>query len=184
VRWDRLFDDFEAQLDAADREEFAAEVADRTRLEVARIRMLDRLRQATGASVEVSADGAGVISGVVRRVGDGWLLLGVASQSEAVVTARAILAIRGLPGAATAAESVDVVESRLDLGHVLRAVARDRSPVAVVLRDGMHCSGTIDRVGADFVDLAEHAIGEPRRVAQVTAVRALSFDGIAVVRAG
>jgi hypothetical protein len=61
-------------------------------------------------------------------------------------------------------------------------VARDRSTVTVVSRDGSACVGTIDRVGADFLDLAEHGPGEPRRAADVLAMRAVTLGGLALVR--
>jgi hypothetical protein len=184
VRWDRLFDDLEGQLELAEREEFAAEVADRSRREVALVHLSDRLRQARGAPIELTVHGAGSLQGVIQRVGQGWLLLGVSSQPAALVASHAILAVRGLPGAATEPAAVGAVESRLDLGHALRVIARDRSPVTLVLRDGSSCAGTIDRVGADFLDLAEHAPGEPRRAGQVSGIRAVTFAGLAVVRSG
>lgn len=182
MRWDRLFDDLEAQLDATDREEFAAEVSDRTRSEVARLHLLDRLRQALGTQVDLTIDGAGILRGAVRRVGPGWLLIGVAAKPEVLVTGHALLAVRGLPVAAAEPAAIGAVESRLDLGHVLRAVARDRAPVTVALCDGSSFIGTIDRVGADFLDLAEHASDEPRRAGHVTAMRAVTFSAIALVR--
>lgn len=184
MRWDRLFDDLEAQFDLADGEEFAAEVADRSRREVALVHLLDRLRQAVGARVDLSVDGAGALTGMVQRMGPGWLLVNVAAQPAALVSSHAILAVRGLPAAATVPDAVGAVESRLGFGHVLRAIARDRSPVTVVLRDGTRCAGTLDRVGADFIDLAEHAAGEPRRPGQVSGVRTVTFGAISVVRAG
>jgi hypothetical protein len=184
VRWDRLFDDLEAQLELADREDFAAQVTDRSRREIALVHLVDRLRQARGAPVELTIHGAGSLRGVIQRVGQGWLLLGVSSQPAALVPSHAILAVRGLPGAATEPATVGAVESRLDLGHVLRVIARDRSPVTLVLVDGSTCAGTLDRVGADFVDLAEHAPGEPRRAGEVSGIRAVTFAGLAAVRSG
>jgi hypothetical protein len=182
VRWERLFDDLEAQLDASSREELAAEVTDRTRTEVARVHLIDRLRHAVGAQLDISVDGAGTVRGTLARVGQGWLLVVVAAQPELVIASAAILAVRGLSIAAVDPTAIDAVASRLDFAHIMRAVARDRGAVTVSLRDRSSYVGTIDRVGADFVDLAEHPSDEPRRAGHVTARRTLPFAGIAVVR--
>jgi hypothetical protein len=90
--------------------------------------------------------------------------------------------VRGLPPYARVPVSVGVVESRLDLASVLRALARDRAVVRLVLTDGSAVTGTIDRVGSDFLDLAEHATDDARRADAVTAVRAVAFSALAVVR--
>jgi hypothetical protein len=183
VRWERLFDDLEGQFAQADREEFGAEIADRGRREMALIPLLDRVRSAVGTRVELSLAGAGWLGGVVRCVGQDWLLLDIESQPQALVLGDAILAARALPSvAALATTTVGAADPRLGLGHALRAIARDRSAVVVVVRDGSEHTGTIDRVGADFVDLAEHAPGEPRRAGQVSGVRTITFAGMAVVR--
>jgi hypothetical protein len=43
-------------------------------------------------------------------------------------------------------------------------------------------AGTLDRVGADYVELAEHPADLPRRAEAVQGVRAVVISGIAVVR--
>ena len=45
-------------------------------------------------------------------------------------------------------------------------------------------SGTVDRVGADFVEMTEHGAGEPRRRAEVSGVRTVPFAALALVRSG
>ena len=70
---------------------------------------------------------------------------------------------------------------RTDLRRALRGLVRDRSAVTVALEDGGHLTGTIDRVGADFVEMAEHPAGEPRRASAVRAVHAVPVGGLAVV---
>jgi hypothetical protein len=182
VRWERLFEDLEAQLEAAERDELTAEVADRTRREVAQMLLADRLGPALGAEVELRVQGAGVIGGSLRRFGRGWLLLDPGGRPEVVVAWPAILALRGLPVSVSPTADRAELAGRLDLGHVLRGIARDRSPVAIVLCDGSQLAGTIDRVGADFLDLAEHPAGEPRRPGNVSAMRAVSLAGLSVVR--
>jgi hypothetical protein len=182
MRWERLFDDVEAQLEAAEQAELAGEVADRTRREIARLRLVDRLRASVGAELQVRVAGAGALSGRLRRAGEGWLLLSLESGPPAFVVSAAVLTVDGLPAAARDPGSEGPVLSRLDLAHALRAVARDRSAVTVVLRDGTRLDGTLDRVGADFADLALHPVGEARRPSAVRSVRAVTFEALAVIR--
>jgi hypothetical protein len=76
------------------------------------------------------------------------------------------------------------VFARLGLGSALRAIARDRVQVVIGLLDGSAVTGTVDRVGSDFVEVAEHGPGEPRRRSEVSGVRAVPFAAVAVVRSG
>lgn len=182
VRWERLFDDLEARFEEAQRAELAAEVADRTRREVARVRLADRLRGALGHPVSCQALGAGRVEGTLRAVGPEWLLLDEGAGREALLPLPAVLAVSGL-GLRSAPPGLEgAVARRLGLGHCLRVVARDRSAVALRLVDGSTVTGTVDRVGADFLELAEHGWGEPRRREDVLGVRTVPFGAVAVLR--
>lgn len=187
MRWEQLFADLEAQLDAAEREEWSAEISDRTRREVALIALADRFRAAEGCQLVLSVAGAGNLAGMLRRVGAGWVLLEpTGAVGAVVVNTEAVVAIRGLPSLPTGAgtDGGGRVGARLDLNFVLRGIARDRASVALVLRDGTRLAGTIDRVGADFIDLAEHPADEARRTENVTGSRVVATAALAVVRAG
>jgi hypothetical protein len=94
----------------------------------------------------------------------------------------AVRSVGGLGRRTAATEPSGPVRGRLDLRRALRGLARDRSAVQVVLDDGSVLSGTLDRVGADYVELAEHPADLPRRAEAVQAVRAVLIGGIAVVR--
>jgi len=184
VRWDRLFDDLDAQLLAADAAELGGEVSDRTRREVARLHLADRARMAPGAEVSVGVGAAGTVAGRIERSGPGWWLLSAAGGVDQLVSTDAMTWVSGLPALAADPAAQSAVEGRLGLPYALRGIARDRSPVGVVLRDGTTCAGTIDRVGADFLDLAEHAPGEPRRAGVVRSARTIALASVAVVRSG
>ncbi len=75
MRWERLFADLEAQAAAADAAELAGEVVERTRIEVAALRLVDRLRAAVGHPVRLSCVGGEQVAGVLHRAGADWALV-------------------------------------------------------------------------------------------------------------
>ena len=62
------------------------------------------------------------------------------------------------------------------------AVSRYRAVVDVVDVDAGVVTGTIDSVGLDYLEVAEHSADLPRRAENVLAVRAIPFAGVAIVR--
>lgn len=183
MRLESLFADLEAQLDAAEAGELAAEVADRSRSEVGRLRVVDRLRAAVGHPVTVATLGGGTERGRLISVGPDWFLLAEGGgPREVLVATTAVVSISGLGALSAEPGSEGPVVARLDLRSALRGVARNRAASTVVLVDGSAVAGTVDRVGADYLELAEHPPGEPRRPAAVRAVRTIPLTAVAVVR--
>ena len=182
VRWEELFADLESQADAAEAAELAAEVAERTRHEVGRLRLVDRLRVATGGTVVVRVRGAGALTGQVADVGADWVLLEEPDGRAALVPLREVLALSGVGARSDLPGSEGAVEQRLDLRYALRRLVRDRAAVEVVLVDGTAVAGTLDRVAADHVDLAQHAAGQARRARAVQQVLLLPLGALALVR--
>lgn len=181
-RWERLFGDLEGEYDALAAAELDSEVRTRTRGELARLRLADRLRPALGHPVAVSAHGAGAVHGRLVGVGPDWLLLAESGSSEVLVPSAAVLSISGLGARSSEPGSEGQVAARLGLAHALRGIARRRAAVSVTLVDGSVLHGTVDRVGSDFLELAEHPPGEPRRADAVRGVRAVPFPALAAVR--
>jgi hypothetical protein len=182
VRWDALFADLEAQLDAAYAEERTGEVAERTRREVGRLRLVDRLRAARGREVVVRLQGAGALQGRVADVGADWVLLEEPGGGAALLALATVLVLSGTGPRSEQPGSEGEVERRFDLRFALRKLVRDRTVVDVTLVDGTLITGTLDRVAADHVELAQHARDEPRRAAAVRQVLLLPVAAVALVR--
>lgn len=180
-RWHELFGDLEAQLDAAEAAELAGEVADRTRREAGLLSLADRLAVAAGSPVQVRVPGHAPLRGRLLDTGPDWLLLDQDGGREALVPAVAMLALTGLSGRTQAPGTGSAVDRRLDLRWALRALARDRSGASLRLTDGSVLTGTLDRVGADHVDLAEHPAGEPRRAGAVRQVWTVPVTALSTV---
>ena len=179
MRWERLFDDLEARLLAQDAAELAAEVAERTRRERAQHGLHVRLAAVRHSGpITVQVAGLGPVTAVVADVGADWLLLGTSAERGALVPFPAVRSVVGLAGRLTPPTAV---ARGFGLGSALRAVSRDRAAVAVVDVDGHRWTGTIDAVGEDALDLAEHARDLPRRTENVTCVRTVPFAAIGAV---
>lgn len=181
MRWEALFDDLEGQADALAAAERAAEVDERTRIEVGGVTLADRLRGALDRPVTIRMSDGSTCRGELLRVGAQWLLLADGTGREIVVAQRHVTSVRGVTRDATPAAAGGIVESRLSLRHVLRGIARDRSAVRVALLGGATVDGTIDRVGADFVDVAGHPAGEPRRYKAVRETELVALASITTV---
>jgi hypothetical protein len=181
MRWHGLFADLEAQLEAADAAELSGEIGERSRREAALVHLVDRLRGAVGAEVSVWVPGQDVLRGVLVDCGPDWLLLDDHGR-EALVPSACLSGITGLGARASAPALQGAVAKRLDLRWALRGLARDRRGVSLGLVDGTVLHGTLDRVGADHLDLAEHGIDEARRPSAVRSVRLLPLAALAVVR--
>jgi hypothetical protein len=176
-----LFADLQAEMEAGEVAAERAEDASRARLEFGAIRLADRIGGAVGREVVLRCRGVGELRGVLAEAGAGWVLVTEAGGREALVALAAVRAVAGLERTTAVADEREVAR-RLDLRWALRGLARDRSPVQVLLDDGGAFTGTVDRVGADFLELAEHAAGESRRGAVVRGVRAVAIDAVVAVR--
>jgi len=119
-----------------------------------------------------------VLVGRVTGVGPDWLLVEERADRPALVPFAALRTVTGLRGA----QQTGAVAKGFALGSALRAISRDRAAVEVVDVDGTSLTGTVDAVGQDAFDLAEHAVDLPRRAEHVIAVRTMPMAALAVVR--
>ena len=155
-RWQSLFSDLEAEAAAADTAQLRAEVMDRTRREVASLRLVDQLRAAVGHSIQVGVVPGMVVTGQLIDVGADWLLLAEPSRGSALVPLRHVVTTTGLTGQAVAPGSEGRVAAALDLRFALRGLSRARSNVMVFAVDGSTVLGRVDRVGAQRPGRGDH----------------------------
>jgi hypothetical protein len=182
MRWQQLFEDLQAQFETEEAAAERAEVASRARLEMGAVHLAERLGGALGSPLRLAVRGAGQVAGVLLDKGPDWLLLEDDQGRELLVALAAVRTVAGLGRRTAVPEPAGTVRGRLDLRRALRGLARDRSAVQLVLDDGGVVSGTLDRVGADYVELAVHPVDEPRRRESVQEVRAVVLAAVAVVR--
>lgn len=189
MRWEQLLNDLDAQFDDLADAQMMAELADRERVALGAVSMGQRIAGAIDRTIRVRTTVGLAVTGQLRKVGPDWLLLQEAVGREALLATAALTQVEGL--SSSSASPIGGVAQRLDLRFVLRGLARDRSPVAVVVRGGSgdpgglytETTGTIDRIGADFLELAVHAPWEPRRAASVRSVILVPLVAVVLVRA-
>ena len=145
VRWDRLFDDLEAQVADLEREERDALVVELRDGEWADTSWLDLL----GGRVAVEVAGCGRVEGTATLVNERVLQIS-GDRTDHVVSTTAVLVVHS---AERRADPAGRVADSLGWGHVFRALRDVGDGIAVRLVDGSSREGTVDVVGADFVRL-------------------------------
>lgn len=183
MRWTELFDDLEAQVAAQEEAERRGEVAEHTRDSWGRVALADRYLADLGRFVRVRVLGGVSLEGKLSELGHGWLVLadsaGARPRESLVVTAN-VLTVQGLSGRSDVGRP-GRVQRTLGLRHILRALSRDRSTVRAHLVEGGILTGTIDRVGADHLDLGAHPADLPRRTREVHSVLTIPVASLAAL---
>lgn len=191
MRWDSFFDDLEGQLASEWEAERAALDTEAERLRLSRVSLRERLtmlvdreRDAAPPSFDV-CDGT-VLTAEVSAVGADWVALEGGRAGAVVVPFGSVVAI-GMPHADVLRSARPVaarspLADRLTFGFVMRDLVRRRIAVTVQLTHGRVLAGTIDRAGADHLDIALHEPGSHRRAAAVTGHRIVPFSAVAWVR--
>jgi hypothetical protein len=148
--------------------------------------LMNRDRAAAAPTFEL-ADGA-LLAAEVSGLGADWVALEpVEGRTGAVIAPLGSIACIGMPHAdilrtARPAAARSSLTDRLTLGFVLRDLVRRRTAVSLHLTAGRVLPGTIDRAGADHLDLAVHEPGSARRADAVTGYRIVPFAAIAWIR--
>jgi len=194
VRWQNLFDDLESQLESELGAEEVDLLAEEERLRLGRLTLRDRVRalhaEAPASALGLTLRGAERVSVTVAAIGRDWLAgeLDTGALRSAIVPLAAVVSLDPVGSQLATSLRVDpapepptALSARLGVAFVLRDLCRRRAAVELHL-GGERLHGTIDRVGRDHLDLAEHAPGEPRRTAAVARIRIVAFAAVDLVR--
>lgn len=196
VHWDRLFEDLEGQLASEWESERAALDAESERLRISRLELRSRLRVLCADSAQATIDLAGGarIRARLKALGADWVAAAIVqTEDAAAVRSTRIIPLHAVHGLSIdhglllaslddADSSAPVLRERMSLGFVLRDLARRRVPVRVVGIDGADFHGTVDRAGADHLDLALHDPGTARIAAAVRGFRMIPFAAVTSVQ--
>lgn len=195
MRWDRLFDDLEGQLEQELSAEELDQHAEEERLRVGRLAVRDRLLAVhaaerdedravalllnSGERVVVRSTSFGRDWFTAQLVGDSRTgvpcVVPLAAVATLVLTrAQVELSLAPQPGEST-------LSGRLTLPFVLRDLCRRRAAVDVRTPLG-DVHGTIDRVGRDHLDLAVHDSDRPRRESSVFEYRVVPLHHVLLLR--
>lgn len=178
MRWEALFEDLEAQLEAAAAREKTSEIQEAVRIERARETLIERLTPQLNAQVEIGLLGGEKIHGQLAALGTDWFMLRRGESEELIPLAALGSWLQRSPG-----EREDSRRVRAGLGQALRALVRDRARVSVGGIDGsLLASGTLDQAGKDFVEIALHARDEYRRTPAVLGRALVPLASVAWVR--
>lgn len=183
MRWERLFADLEARFEELADEQALAELAERQRHAAGRVTLVQRCIGALDTQVRLLLRGGTEVAGQLLRVGPDWLLLAAGAGQDLLIALDAVEIVRGLTD--RTGQPLAAVETRCDLRLALRGLARDRAPAIISIgRDAgsTDIAGTIDRVGADFIEVAHHPVWEPRRADHVRTVGVVPIGSIVMVR--
>jgi hypothetical protein len=176
----RVFDDLEAEFEAGLRREAEQETTAAVRAELGSTVLWEQLARRVDSQV-VAFAGTRTFRGRVAASYPEFLVLRAADGAEHLIrygpaSSFALPAeppaLRPTPGPAV---------RRYQFALALRELARRREPVKVALVDGTGVDGTIEAVGSDYLEVAEHDLGEVRRRAAVRARRFLAFAAIVTV---
>lgn len=189
VEWEHLFEDLEGQLAAEWESERAALDAESERLRISKLTLLDRLRTMAVETPHLLLElvGGDRWDATLRAVGADWI--GVQTDGDVRMRVVPLTAVEGIGAdhgtllAGLAADAAPLgLRGRMTFGFVLRDLARRRTAVTVARHGSDPQHGTIDRAGADHLDLALHDPHEPRRARAVRGFRLISFTAVTWVR--
>lgn len=189
MRWDALFADLDAQLQAQADQQFQAEVQQARELERSQLLLADRLRahledqRSASEQLRVRLRGGRQVTCCLESVGADWIA-GSAGVHSLLIPLPAVLMVESL--ARTAAQEMSPTRRRLTIAAPLRALMNDRAGVAVFGEgadgDAELAAGRLIAVGKDHLDVLAPAGDGQAPERQARSIRTVPLSAIALIR--
>jgi hypothetical protein len=175
----RLFEELEAEFEASLRREADQQTVAALRAQAAETLLWEALARRVGSDVAVQAGPRWFRGSLVASYPDFFVVRDRLSRAQYLVRLGPAVSV-ALPPEPQALRLLPA-PPRYRFILALRELARRREPVRLELADGNDTTGTIEVVGNDHLEIAEHNLGEARRQAALTGRRLLALAAIAVV---
>jgi len=176
----RVFDELEAEFEAGLRREAEQETLAAVRAEVGATVLGEQLARRIDSDTTVLAGGRAFRGSVVASYPE-FLVLRAADGAEHLIRYGPAVSVALPAEPPTLRPAPPAATRRYQFALALRELARRREPVRVELVDGTRCDGTIEAVGSDYLEVAEHDLGEARRRRAVRARRFVGFSAVVAV---
>ena len=176
----RVFDELEAEFEAGLRLEAEQESIAAVRAELGATVLWEQLARRVGMETVVRA-GPRTFNGTIVASYPEFLVVRTADGAEQLIRLGPAVSIALAPESPSLRPTPDAATRRYQFGLALRELARRREPVRVLLGDASSCDGTIEAVGSDYLEIAEHDLGEARRRGAVRARRFVAFAAVVAV---
>ena len=174
----RIFEELEAEFEAGLRREAEQEAVAALRAKLGETRQWEALARRIGTELVIRAGPRSFRGTLVASYPD-FCVLQAADGAQHLIPLGPATTI-SLPLQRQPPQPVPAA-SRYRFALALRELARRREPVRLELAAGGTIAGTIEVVGADYLELAEHDPNEARREAALTGRRLLGLAAVAVV---
>ncbi len=174
----RLFEELEAEFEAGLRREMEQQTVAALRAQAAETLLWEALARRVGSEVAVQAGRRWFRGTLVASYPD-FFVIRDGGRNQYLVRLGPAVSVTLRPER----QPLRLLPStpRYRFALALRELARRREPVRLGLADGNEAQGTIEVVGNDHVELAEHDLGEARRETALTGRRFLALAAIVVV---
>src|SRR6266568_1422856 len=157
----RLFEELEAEFEASLRREAEQQTVAALRAQAAETLLWEALARRVGSEVAVQAGPRWFRGTLVASYPDFFVVRDGATRAQYLVRLGPAVSV-SLP---VEQQALRLLPSppRYRFILALRELARRREPVRLELADGNETAGTIEVVGNDHLEIAEHHLGEDRR---------------------